>query len=442
MINPAGYDLIVIGGGLAGSEAAWQAAKAGSRVLLFEMKPVKFSPAHHTDMLAELVCSNSLRSSDCSSAVGLLKQEMLLAGSLVMDVALKTAVPAGKALAVDRGLFAREITKRIEQNPLIDIVRQEVVALDFDVPVVVAAGPLCSDALAKSLSLITKQQYLHFYDAIAPIVLAESIDMNKSFRQSRYAPQGEGDYLNCPMTQDEYDVFVRELVAGKKAPLHDFEDPRYFEGCLPVEVMAERGHHTLRFGPMKPVGLLNPHTNQESYAVVQLRPENRELTMYNMVGFQTKLTWTEQERIFRMIPGLENAEFLRLGSIHRNTFVCAPEVLLPTLQLKNQQNFLIAGQLSGVEGYVESTAMGWVAGVNAARLAQKKELVVLPELTAHGSLVRHLTQSNSDGFQPMNVNFGLFVPIGKKMRKSERGAFYAQRALDAWHEFLKREQLS
>ncbi len=435
-IKTAGYDLVVIGGGLAGSEAAWQAARLGARVLLFEMKPVRFSPAHQSDNLAELVCSNSLRSNDRSSAVGLLKQEMLMAGSLVMAVAMETAVPAGKALAVDRGLFSKAITESIEQNPLIDVIRQEITELDFDLPVVVAAGPLCSDTLAQSLSMITKQEYLHFYDAIAPIVMADSINMDKCFRQSRYSPQGVGDYLNCPMNQIEYDGFVSALISGQKAPLHDFEDPRYFEGCLPVEVMAERGIQTLRFGPMKPVGLSDPTTGQPPYAVVQLRPENREMTMYNMVGFQTKLTWREQERIFQTIPGLENAEFLRLGSIHRNTFVCAPEVLTPTLQLKARPNLFIAGQLSGVEGYLESTAMGWLAGINAALLAFKADPVVLPEETAHGALVRHLIQSNAASFQPMNVNFGLFPPLGKKIRKSERGAAYSQRAIDCWQGFL------
>ncbi len=427
----------IIGGGLAGCEAAWQLARYGVRARLFEMKPRKFSPAHKSPNLAELVCSNSLRSAELNSAVGLLKEEMGLAGSIIMEMAFVHRVPAGKALAVDRERFAQGITERIRSHPLIQVICEEVTDLPKDEITVVATGPLTSEPLSEALRELIGVDYLHFYDAIAPIVMAESIDYSVVFRQSRYGPLGEGDYLNCPMDKTQYEAFVQELLNGEKVPLRPFEKEAYFEGCLPIEVMAKRGKETLRFGPMKPVGLQDPRTGQEPYAVVQLRQEDLEGSMYNLVGFQTKLKWKEQERIFRMIPGLEKAEFVRLGSVHRNTFVCAPEVLKPTLQLKGRENILLAGQVSGVEGYVESTAMGWLAGVNAARLVLGKELLIPPWVTAHGALVHHITHARPKGFQPMNVNFGLFPPLKMRLPKRERGKAYAKRALSAWQVFLR-----
>ena len=429
----------IIGGGLAGSEAAWQAAGLGVKVILYEMKPDRYSPAHRSPGLAELVCSNSLRSDAVNSAVGLLKEEMRRAGSLIMQAAERNRVPAGKALAVDRKHFSEFITRSISEHPLITIKREEVT----DIPAeglggevtIVATGPLTSDALSASLARLTGEKYLYFYDAIAPVVLADSLDMTKIFRQSRYEPPGQGDYLNCPMTREQYEEFVEEMLAGEKVPLRDFEKAAYFEGCLTVEVMAERGIDTLRFGPMKPVGLTDPATGETPYAVVQLRQEDADGTMYNMVGFQTKLKWNEQERIFRMIPGLEDTEFVRLGSIHRNTFVCAPKVIQPTLQLQRYPGILLAGQVSGVEGYVESTAMGWLAGINAARLVSGKDALVPPPETAHGALTAHITNSETKSFQPMNVNFGLFPRLGKRLPKRKRGEAYAARALQQWEIF-------
>ncbi len=430
-------ELIVIGGGLAGSEAAWQAARRGVPVRLYEMKPRKFSPAHKVPELAELVCSNSLRSNQINSAVGLLKEELRQGGSLIMEAADATRVPAGKAHAVDRELFARYVTEKIEAHPLIQVVREEVSSIPKDKVVIVATGPLSSEGIISSLGEIVGGDFLSFYDAIAPIVDADSINMDVVFRQSRYGPVGEGDYLNCPLNREQYENFIRELLSAKKVPLKDFESPKYFEGCLPIEVMAERGPDTLRYGPMKPVGLTDPRTGTQPWAVVQLRAENRQETMFNMVGFQTKLTWSEQKRIFTMIPGLEQAEFVRLGSIHRNTFVCAPRVLNPDLSLKKIGSCFLAGQISGVEGYVESTAMGFVAGINAARRLCSKEAVIPPKETATGALIVHLSEANPETFQPMNVNFGLFPRLGKKLPKRQRGEAYAKRALEEWDAFLK-----
>ncbi len=429
--------LTVIGAGLAGCEAAWQAARLGVMVRLFEMKPKKFSPAHKSPYLAELVCSNSLRSDQVSSAIGLLKEELRRAGSLIMEAADATRVPAGKAHAVDRLLFSKLITEKIEQNPLIEVAHCEVDDIPKDEIVVVATGPLSSDAIISSLRSIVGTDFLSFYDAIAPIVDADSIDMNIVFRQSRYGPPGEGDYLNCPMDQEQYEIFVKELLSGEKVPLRDFESPKYFEGCLPIEVMAERGLDTLRYGPMKPVGLIDPRTGAQPWAVVQLRAENRQGSMFNLVGFQTKLKWNEQKRIFRMIPGLESAEFVRLGSIHRNTFVCAPRVLNRDMSLKAREDCYLAGQISGVEGYVESTAMGFLAGLNAARRALSLDPLEPPATTAVGALLAHLIEANPDTFQPMNVNFGLFPRLNKRLPKKKRGIAYAERALKDWSVFLK-----
>jgi methylenetetrahydrofolate--tRNA-(uracil-5-)-methyltransferase len=428
--------VIVIGGGLAGSEAAYQIAKRGIRVTLYEMKPVKFSPAHQSQNLAELVCSNSLRSDALDSAVGLLKEEMRRLGSLIMEAADNTKVPAGKALAVDREQFSSYITKKIAAHPLITIVREEVTEIPEEGITIIATGPLTTEGLSKRLGELIGEHYLYFYDAIAPIIFKESIDFNKVFKASRYE-EGEGDYLNCPMDEKQYKNFIQALKEAEKVPLKPFEKPVYFEGCLPIEVMAERGDETLRFGPMKPVGLKDPRAGKEAHAVVQLRQENVAGTLYNMVGFQTKLKWPEQERIFRMIPGLEKAEFARLGSIHRNTFVKAPVVITKTLQLQKNKNIFLAGQISGVEGYVESTAMGLTAGINAALLAGGKEMIVPPNTTAHGALINHITESNPESFQPMNVNFGLFPALSKKMPRKKRGQLYAEGALAALEIWIK-----
>jgi len=424
--------ITVIGGGLAGCEAAWQAAQQGVKVALYEMKPHRFSPAHELPQLGELVCSNSLRSNAVDSAAGLLKEEMRLLGSLVMRVADSTAVPAGTALAVDRRQFASQLTTVIESHPLITIHREEVTHIPdmFSGPVILAAGPLLSGPLAEHLRSLTGDEHLAFYDAIAPIVDADSLDREVIYRKSRWDDKGPGDYLNCPMDREQYERFIALLGSAQTVPLHAFEDPKYFEGCLPIEVMCARGADTLRFGPMKPVGLAHPITGTMPHAVVQLRAENREETMYNLVGFQTKLTYPEQQRVFRTIPGLEHAVFLRLGSIHRNTFVCAPRVLDATLQLQQAPGLFIAGQLSGVEGYVESTAMGLLAGINAGRKALGKELMIPPSATAHGALLHHLIVSDPAHFQPANVNFGLFPPLtGRKIPKKERGRIRAELAL-------------
>jgi len=431
--------LTIIGGGLAGSEAAWQAARLGCQVDLYEMKPTVFSPAHHSPQLGELVCSNSLRSDAVTSAVGLLKEEMRNMESLVMAAAEETRVPAGKALAVDREKFAQCITENISVNSLITLIREEVRELPNRQPepsaVILATGPLTSDALAESLARLTGTKHLAFYDAIAPIVDAESLDRDIVFQASRY-DEGPGDYLNCPMDKVQYETFIAALARAEKVPLKSFEDKKYFEGCLPVEVMLERGPETLRFGPMKPVGLIDPRTGREAYAIVQLRMENTEGTQYNMVGFQTKLTYSEQRRVFRMIPGMEQAEFTRLGSIHRNTFICGPEVLLPSLQVKKRPDLLLAGQISGVEGYVESTAVGLLAGINGARLISSKDPVVPPPETALGSLITHLTATDPKRFQPSNINFGLFPKLQQKTPKKFRGEKYAQRALKAQKKWL------
>lgn len=430
--------LIIIGGGLAGSEAAWQAARLGCQVALYEMKPRLFSPAHHSPLLAELVCSNSLRASAVTSAVGLLKEEMRVMGSLIIEAAEATRVPAGKALAVDREKFARYVTTKIEAHDNITIIREEVRELPAALPdasaLILATGPLTSDAMAQSLGLVTGREHLAFYDAIAPIVEADSLDRSIVFQASRY-DDGPGDYLNCPMDKSEYLDFITTLAAGQTVPLKSFEELKYFEGCLPIEVMLARGPDTLRFGPMKPVGLVDPRTGKEPYAVVQLRMENRKSTQYNMVGFQTKLTYGEQKRIFRMIPGMARAEFSRLGSIHRNTFVCGPELLLPSLQLRKRPDLLLAGQISGVEGYVESTATGLLAGINGARLILQKKVVTPPPETALGALISHLTAADPKRFQPSNINFGLFPKLLQKTPKKFRGQRYAERALRHLHQW-------
>lgn len=405
--------ITIIGGGLAGCEAAWQAAKRGIHVTLFDMKPEHYSPAHASPDLAELVCSNSFRSNDPTSAVGLLKEEMRLMGSLLMAVADDTSVPAGKALAVDRHRFAAAVTAAVADQPNIDIIRRQVKELPAAGLTILATGPLTASDLAADLARLTGSEHLAFYDAIAPIVTAESLNRAVIYQASRY-DDGPGDYLNCPFSKEEYQRFITALAAADKVPLQSFEKQHYFEGCLPIEIMLERGADTLRFGPMKPVGLPDPRTGREPYAVVQLRMEDRAGSHYNMVGFQTKLTYPAQRRVFRLIPGMEQADFARLGSIHRNTFVCAPKVLLPSLQLARHPHILLAGQISGVEGYVESTAMGLLAGLNAARLSRGLAAAVPPPDTAHGALIRHLTEPLGKHFQPSNVNYSLFPPFDKK----------------------------
>ncbi len=432
-------EVIVIGAGLAGSEAAWQLANRGLRVIIYEMRPQKLTPAHKTGYFAELVCSNSLRSKDLTNAVGLLKEELRRLGSLIIESADINQIPGGKALVVDREMFAKYITEKLLNHPNIRFVCEEMTEIPTDKVVIVATGPLTSDPLAKSLAKLISEPFLHFYDAISPIVYGDSIDWGKVFVADRYGEE-EGAYVNCPLTKEEYERFVHELLRAEKVPLHSFEEPKYFEGCLPIEVMAERGIDTLRYGPMKPKGLIDPRTGKEPYAVVQLRPENAERTLYNMVGFQTKLKYHEQERVFRLIPGLEKAEFARYGSIHRNTFVNAPKVLTPYLQLKNYPNVFLAGQITGVEGYVESTAMGLVAGINAYRLIKGKELVTPPPETAIGSLVHYLQHSNPKHFQPMNINWGLFpeIPGKRKLKKEEKLRALVERALKALEDWQRK----
>jgi len=426
--------LTIIGGGLAGCEAAWQAASLGVSVDLYEMKPQKFSPAHQLPGLAELVCSNSLRGDSLENAVGLLKEELRRLGSLFMEGAEATRVPAGGALAVDREKFSTFITDRVASHPLITLHRGEVTEIPDAGIVVIASGPLTSDSLAAVIASLAGD-YLYFYDAIAPIVSSDSVDIGTVFAASRYGKGDGDDYLNCPLSAEEYEAFVDALLAAEKVPARDFEKVVHFEGCMPVEEMAARGRETLRFGPMKPVGLVDPRTGLEPHAVVQLRKENLEGTMYNLVGFQTKLTWPEQRRIFRMIPGLESAEFVRLGSMHRNTFINAPALLAPTFQLKSDPRIFFAGQITGVEGYVESAGSGYLAGINAALAARGEEPILPPRTTALGALVHHVTNAEVKSFQPMNVNYGLFPELGGRVKKKERRQKLAERALadlEAW----------
>ncbi len=427
-------DLVVIGGGLAGSEAAWQAARRGLQVALYEMRPVRMTPAHRSGRLAELVCSNSLGSNLIDRAPGLLKEELRRLGSLVMACADATAVPAGGALAVDREAFAQMVTGQVTAQPGITLYRQEVRTIPTDRPVVIATGPLTAPALADQIAALTGSEHLYFYDAMAPIVTAESVDMSVAFRANRYERGEEegGDYLNCPMTQAEYEHLVRELVNAETIPLRDFEreDPHFFEACLPVEVLARRGPQALAFGPLKPVGLIDPRTGRRPYAVVQLRQDNRAGTLYNLVGFQTNLKWSEQDRVFRLIPGLERAEFVRYGQMHRNTFLNSPALLRPTMQFRGREDLFFAGQITGTEGYVGSVAGGLVAGLNAARLVAGQPPVVLPPTTMIGALCSYVAGAASANFQPMKANFGLLPPLEPPVRnKRARYAAYVRRAL-------------
>lgn len=443
--------ITVVGGGLAGSEAAWQIAKAGIPVVLKEMRPVKQTPAHRTDGLAELVCSNSLRSDDAiHNAVGLLHEEMRRCDSLIMRAADLNKVPAGGALAVDRDAFSKTIGEALANHPLVTIKREEMTELPApdSGKYVIATGPLTSASLAEQIQAVAGGDILHFFDAIAPIVTADSVDMTKAWKQSRYDKGDGDDYINCPLDEEQYNAFIDNLLSGEKVAFKDWEkNTPYFEGCLPIEVMAERGRETLAFGPMKPVGLLNPHTGKRPYAVVQLRKENKQGTLLNLVGFQTKLVYGEQKRIFKTIPGLENAEFVRLGGIHRNTFIHSPTVLDGTLRLKARPNLRFAGQVTGCEGYVESAAVGLMAGLFAAWETQGKEIVPPPVETALGAMLNHITVSaESDLFQPMNINFGLMppppVPEGKrKIKGLDRKRVQSERATAALTQWLEQAGL-
>lgn len=433
----------IIGGGLAGCEAAWQLLRRGHAVHLYEMKPQRFSPAHKLENLAELVCSNSLKSNSLDNAPGLLKEEMRRLHSLIITAADKTAVAAGSALAVDRVLFARKVEDQLASQKNFTLIRSEVTEIPKESLTIIATGPLTSDAMAREISRLVDSAYLYFYDAIAPIIEADSINMNKVFWASRY-DKGTPDYLNCPLNKSEYEIFYRELLTGETVAVKPFEEARHFESCLPVEVLAARGDQSLAFGPMKPVGLMNPHTGTLPYAVVQLRKENAAGTLLNMVGFQTKLTWPEQRRIFRLIPGLENAEFARYGSIHRNTYIHSPSLLRPSLQLKSQEKILFAGQITGVEGYTESAAMGLWAGLNAAYMIEGRRLPPPPARTALGALVHYISAPESSAnFQPMNINFGLLnASPAKKMKKKERNILLVRQALEALNNWMIHQQLA
>ncbi|MBS4024750.1 MAG: methylenetetrahydrofolate--tRNA-(uracil(54)-C(5))-methyltransferase (FADH(2)-oxidizing) TrmFO [Clostridia bacterium] len=426
----------IIGAGLAGSEAAWQAAEMGHEVKLFEMRPGKHSPAHHTHLFAELVCSNSLRANGLENAVGLLKEEMRRLNSLIISCADENKVPAGGALAVDRLKFAQAVTEKIKNHPNIEVIYKEVTDLHFPKPVILASGPLTSGLLAGKIGKTTGQEYLYFYDAAAPIVTKDSLNFDIIFKASRYGKGGD-DYLNCPMNKLEYEAFYHALLAGEQAEIADFEKQIFFEGCMPIEEMARRGEDTLRYGPMKPVGLINPLTGERPYAVVQLRQDNLEGSLFNIVGFQTKLKWPEQERVLRLIPGLEHAEFVRFGVIHRNTYINSPKVLEATLQLKKMPGVFFTGQITGVEGYVESAASGIVAAKNSSNFIKGRELIVFPKDTAIGGLCHYINTAPTKKFQPMNINFGLLPPLTTKIKdKRLKNLLIGERALESLNEFL------
>ncbi|MFQ5597307.1 MAG: methylenetetrahydrofolate--tRNA-(uracil(54)-C(5))-methyltransferase (FADH(2)-oxidizing) TrmFO [Nitrospiria bacterium] len=439
--------VIVVGGGLAGSEAAWQAAEYGADVVLYEMRPVKMTPAHKTGHLAELVCSNSLGSHNPVSAPGLLKEEMRRMGSLVMQASQSARVPAGGALAVDREIFSKTVSEAISGHSRITILHEEVKEIPSDTPVILSTGPLTSDPLAEALKRITRSDHLSFFDAISPIVDVEEIDRTIVFSASRYGNGGD-DYLNCPMDEAQYDAFYHAIMQAERVASKPFEKVTYFEGCLPIEVLAERGKQTPLFGPMKPVGLIDPKTGKQPFAVVQLRAENRYGTAYSLVGFQTKLKYPEQQRVFRMIPGLETVSFLRLGSLHRNTFINAPRLLSKTLQFKTHPGLFVAGQIIGVEGYVESAAMGGLCGINAARILSGTQPVSPPETTAHGALIQYVTESSPAHFQPINSNFGLFPPVhqkvkaARKIKKALRHQMIVDRALEDHTAWMRQYKIS
>jgi methylenetetrahydrofolate--tRNA-(uracil-5-)-methyltransferase len=425
----------VIGAGLAGSEAAWQIASRGIKVKLYEMRPVRQTPAHHTEKFAELVCSNSLRANTLTNAVGVLKEEMRKLNSVIISSADDCAVPAGGALAVDRHEFAGLVTERVKNHPNVEVITEEVTEIP-EGPTIIATGPLTSDNLSKALNSLTGEEYLYFYDAAAPIIEVDSINMDKVYLKSRY-DKGEAAYLNCPMTEEEFDRFYEALISSETVPLKEFEKEIFFEGCMPVEVMAKRGKKTLLFGPMKPVGLEDPKTGKIPYAVVQLRQDNSAGTLYNIVGFQTHLKWGPQKELIQLIPGLENAEVVRYGVMHRNTFLNSPKLLKDTYQLKERDDLFFAGQMTGVEGYVESAASGLIAGINAAKLVKGEELAVFPRETAIGSMAYYITTANPDNFQPMNANFGLMPPLEKRIKnKQERNTAIAERALETIQNFI------
>lgn len=434
-------EITVIGGGLAGVEAAWQAAEAGVRVKLFEMRPVRQTPAHRTDKLAEIVCSNSLKSDEPGTASYLLKEELRRGDSLVMRAAERARVPAGAALAVDREQFAEYVTTQIEAHPNIELVRDEVTSISANDVSIVATGPLTSDALTSEIMKLTGDDQLYFYDAIAPIIAADSIDRSIAFKAARYGKGGD-DYLNCPLNEEEYARFYKELINARSVPLQRFEETRWFEACLPIEELARRGVDTLRFGPMKPVGLVDPRTGHEPFAAVQLRQENLMADAYGMVGFQNHLRYGEQARVLRLIPGLERAEFLQFGQIHRNTYINAPRVLRPTMQCDRHPNIFFAGQITGVEGYVESVAMGWLAGKNAARLLQREKLLIAPRATAIGALARYVSTAEKKNYQPVNITFALLEPLTAEQartvrRKRDRHMLQVSVALAEWDEWMR-----
>lgn len=430
--------VVVVGGGLAGTEAAWQAAHQGVDVVLYEMRPKRMTPAHHTKHLAELVCTNSLGSNLSESAPGLLKEEMRRFGSVVIHCADQSAVPAGGALAVDREKFAQAVSSHIESHPRIQVVREEVTQIPDEGPVVIATGPLTSDALAKEMMELTGSDDLYFYDAAAPIVTAESVDETKGYWGARYG-KGGADYFNCPMNKEEYTAFYEALVSAEVHDGHIEEELKFFEGCIPIEELARRGVDTMRYGPLRPVGLEDPRTGKRPYAVVQLRKENIGATLLNLVGFQTRLRWGEQKRVFQLIPALHQAEFVRFGVMHRNTFLNSPRVLLPTYQSRARSDVFFAGQVTGVEGYVESAGAGLIAGLNAARLAKGQEPVTLPLETMMGSLAHYVTAADPDHFQPMNANHGLLPPLKERIRdKGARRRAQSERALAALEAWQKK----
>ncbi len=437
-------ELIVIGGGLAGTEAAWQAAEAGVDVLLYEMRPRVQTPAHETPWLAELVCSNSLGSDLPHKAPGLLKAELRGLGSLILTCAAETAVPAGSSLAVDRVAFARLVTERIGGHPRITLIEEEMKTIP-QAPVIIASGPLTSSALAADIGRLTGENHLYFYDAVSPIVQADTIDMSIAFRQSRYdrGEQEEGDYINCPMTREEYETFVDALMAAETITLKQFEreDPHFFEGCMPVEALAARGHDALAFGPMRPVGLIDPRNSRRPYAVVQLRQDNLVGTLYNIVGFQTNLRWPEQKRVLRLIPGLAGAEFARYGMMHRNTYINSPAMLQPTMQYRNRADLFFAGQIVGVEGYVGNAGTGLLAGINAARFLHGRHPVIMPPTTMLGALSHYVTHSAAKDFQPMKANFGILPQLPPRPGKEDRGRHYSERALTALRRFAREHGL-
>ena len=430
------HDLVIIGGGLAGCEAAWQAATRGLRVLLYEMRPVRQTPAHQTAWLAELVCSNSLKSAALDTAPGLLKEELRRLGSLVLRMADAARIPAGSALAVDREQFARSISEVIASHASITLMREEVRELPSDLPTIIATGPLTSEALAEQIRQWSGERDLYFHDAISPIVDAQTIDYDRVFFASRHGEGDAGDYLNCPFTREEYLRFHEALTHATVVPFHAFEEPRYFEACLPIEEIASRGLETLAYGPMRPVGLVDGQGRRDFHAVAQLRREDQMGSAFNLVGFQTKMTYPEQKRVFRLIPGLERAEFLRFGSLHRNTYINSPKLLRDTLQFRNRDDLFFAGQITGVEGYTESVATGLLAGLNVVRLIHRADLIVPPPSTALGALVRYIAYATSQPFQPMNINFGLLPELPQRVRsKGERRRQMVQRALiaaDRW----------